>query len=235
MSFNYNTLMDKRKSRVLGLIPLRGGSKSIPRKNIKDMAGKPLAYWACKAAVEAQCIERVYASTDDAEIKRIVSSFDLGVRVIDRPHEFAHDNSSTESVMLHFAEVVPDWDILVTLQATSPLMAGRDLDAALAQFERDGDESMLSGVRMKRFFWTPEGESLNYDYRRRPRRQDFAGSIFENGAFYLTKRDILLREKNRLGGKIGVYEMPADALLELDEPEDWNVVERMLLARLRAG
>ncbi len=228
-----NSFVEKRKSRVLGLIPLRGGSKSIPHKNIREISGKPLAYWTCNAAAEAHGIERVYVSTEDANIKRIVGSFDLGVRVIDRPAEFAQDDSSTESVMLHFAKVVPDWDVLVTLQATSPLTAGADIDAALAQFEHEGDDSMLTGVRVKRFFWTPEGRPLNYDYRRRPRRQDFAGSIVENGAFYLTKRDILLKEKDRLGGKIGIHEMPADTMIELDEPEDWDTVERMLLARLR--
>ena len=225
--------MDKRKSRVLALIPLRGGSKSIPRKNIREIAGKPLAYWSCKAAVDAQRIGRVYVSTDDANIKRIIGSFQLGVEVIDRPDEFAKDDSPSESVMLHFAKVVPDWDILVTLQATSPLTVGADIDAAVAQFEREGDDSMLTGVRVKRFFWTPSGKPLNYDYRRRPRRQDFAGSIIENGAFYLTKRIVLLKGKSRLGGKIGVHEMPADTLAELDEPRDWDTVERLLLARQR--
>jgi CMP-N-acetylneuraminic acid synthetase len=233
MPDNYNSLRDKRKSRVLGLIPLRGGSKSIPRKNIREIAGRPLAYWTCKAAAEAQGIARVYASTEDADIKRIVRSFDLGVQVIDRPTEFARDDSSTESVMLHFATLVADWDVLVTLQATSPLTAAANIDAALAQFEREGDDSMLTGVRIKRFVWTPDGKPLNYNYRRRPRRQDFAGSIVENGAFYLTKRDILLKDKDRLGGKIGIHEMPADTMIELDEPEDWDTVERMLLARSR--
>ena len=223
--------MSKRKSRILGLIPLRGGSKSISHKNIKVLGGKPLAYWTCRAATEAQAIECVYASTDNAEIKRVVRSFDLGVQVIDRPAEFAQDSSSTESVMLHFASVVPDWDVLVILQATSPLTTGADIDAALVQFEREGDNSMLTGVRVKRFFWTPEGKPLNYDYRDRPRRQDFAGSVIENGAFYLTKRDILLNKKNRLGGKIGIREMAADTTIELDEPDDWDSVERILLAR----
>lgn len=227
----YNSSIYKPKSRVLALVPLRGGSKSIPCKNLKEIAGKPLAYWACKAAVEARGIERVYVSTEDADIKRVVDVFRLGVQVIDRPVELAQDESTTEAVMVHFAEAIPDWDILVTLQATSPLTSAADIDAALAQFERDGNDSMLTGVRVKRFFWTPGGSPLNYDYRQRPRRQDFAGSVVENGAFYITKRDVLLKEGQRLGGNIGIYEMPADTITELDEPADWDAVERMLLMR----
>jgi N-acylneuraminate cytidylyltransferase len=223
----------KQNSRVVGLIPLRRGSKSIPQKNIKEIAGKPLAYWTCKAAAEAQGIERVYVSTEDAEIKRAIDSFKLGVEVIDRPNELAQDDTPTESVMLHFAKVVTDWDVLMTLQATSPLTAGADIDAALRQFEYESDDSMLTGVRVKRFFWTLSGKPLNYDHWQRPRRQDFTGSIVENGAFYLTKRAILLNEKNRLGGKIGIHEMSPHTLAEIDEPEDWDMIERLLLARLR--
>ena len=231
MSADYSPSLRQREPRVFGLIPLRGGSKSIPRKNIKEIGGKPLAYWTCKAAVEAQGIERVYVSTEDADIRRVINSFCLEVQVIDRPIELAQDESTTEAVMVHFAEAIPDWDILVTLQATSPLTSPADIDAALAQFARDGNDSMLTGVRVKRFFWTPGGKPLNYDYRRRPRRQDFAGSVVENGAFYITRRDVLTNEGQRLGGDIGVYEMPADSMIELDEPEDWNAVERRLLAR----
>lgn len=223
--------MNKRKGRTVALIPLRGGSKSIPNKNLKALGGKPLAYWVCRAAEEAHGIDAVYVSTEDAAIKAAVESFGGRIQVIDRPSALAQDTSSTESVMLHFAEMVSDWDVLVTLQATSPLTTALDIDTALAEFSEEGFDSMLSGVRTKRFFWTNEGQPLNYDFRNRPRRQDFSGSVVENGAFYITKREVLETHRCRLGGNIGIFMMPDDTLTELDAVVDWDVVEKLLLAR----
>lgn len=222
--------MTESQKKVVALIPLRGGSKSIPYKNIKEIAGHPLAYWTCKAAVDAGFIDEVYVSTEDPKIKEAVEAFGLGVKVIDRPAEFAQDTSSTESVMIHFAENVP-FDILVTLQATSPMTTDDDLRSAYTAFNEKGYDSMLTGVLSKRFYWTRGGQALNYDPLNRPRRQDFAGTIVENGAFYITKRAVLESNKNRLGGKIGVYEMSEETFVEIDEPADWEIVEKALLGR----
>ncbi len=219
------------KRKVVGLIPLRGGSRAIPYKNIKPMAGKPLAYWVAKAAAEARNIDEVYVSTDDPQIKEAVTGFGLGLHVVDRPKELADDKTTTDAVMLHFMEQVPDFDTLITLQATSPLTSAEHIDEALEQFDAGGHDSMLTGVRSKRFVWHDNGTPHNYDYRNRPMRQDFPGSIVENGAFYITKKEILEREKNRLGGNIGIYVMPEVTEVELDEPEDWAHVERHLLGR----
>ncbi len=216
--------------RVVALIPLRGGSKSIPYKNIKEIAGYPLAYWTIKAATDASFIDEVYVSTEDSKIKDAVLSLGLTVKVIDRPQEFAQDTSSTESVMIDFMNKV-EFDTLVTLQATSPMTTAADLEAAYSEFLKVGYDSMLTGVLSKRFYWTPEGKALNYDPLQRPRRQDFAGTVVENGAFYITKRPVLEKYKNRLGGKIGVYKMSEDAFVEIDEPADWIIVERALLER----
>ena len=220
----------EQKKRIVALVPLRGGSKSIPYKNIKDIAGKPLAYWTLKAACEAKDIDAVYVSTEDQKIKDVVLSLGLDVKVVDRPHEFAEDTSSTESVMLHFAEVV-DFDMLLTLQATSPLTTSADIDAAFGRMLSEGYDSLLTGVLTKRFYWTLDGIPLNYNYLHRPRRQDFPGTVVENGAFYITKRSILLENKNRLGGKIGIYHTPEDTYVEIDEPTDWSIVEKLLLDR----
>lgn len=210
--------------KIVALIPLRGGSKSIPRKNIKVFAGKPLCYWACKVAVDSEHIDEVWVSTEDSEIKEVVLGFNLGVKVQDRPKELAADDSSTEGVMLHFAKEVP-FDILVTLQATSPFTDSKDLDNALKEFDEKSFDSMVSGVLLKRFFWTPDGTPLNYNPLKRPRRQDFSGTVMENGAFYVTKRKILEDTKSRLGGKIGVFQMAEYTATEIDEPEDWARAE----------
>ena len=214
----------------MALIPLRAGSKSIPMKNIKLLAGRPLSAWTLEAAARCASINTVYVSTDSEEIANVVKGLKLGVQVIMRPEEFATDEATTESVMLHFMSRV-DFDILITVQATSPLLTFRDLDQALVQFHGKNLDSMLSAVRNKRFFWDDNAVPFNYNPLHRPRRQDFRGTLMENGAFYITRRDILQRHQCRLGGKVGIYEMDESAALEIDEPEDWGRIERLLLER----
>ena len=216
--------------RTLALIPLRGGSKSIPQKNIKILAGKPLCAWVLEAASAAARIDAVYVSTDCPEIAAVVRALGLGVQLIDRPTILASDQASTEGLMLHFIEYVP-CERLVTIQATSPQLSSADLDAALVRFERDRLDSLLSAVRTKRFFWHDNGTPINYDPLHRPRRQDFGGTLMENGAFYITRSAILEKYQCRLGGRIGIHEMPEHSAMEIDEPEDWARVEALLLQK----
>ncbi|MBU6243490.1 MAG: acylneuraminate cytidylyltransferase family protein [Acidobacteria bacterium] len=215
---------------TVALIPLRGGSKSIPKKNIKLIAGRPLAYWTLEAAVGCKYIDAVYVSTDSAEIADVVTALGLGIKVVMRPEELATDEASTELVMLHFMEQVKFND-LVTIQATSPLLTSHELERAIEQFDRMQLDSMLSAVRSKRFFWRDDATPINYDPRKRPRRQEFQGTLMENGAFYITKRAILEHGQCRLGGKIGLYEMDPLKAAELDELDDWLLVEKQLLGR----
>ncbi len=216
---------------VVALIPLRGGSKSIPQKNIRSIAGKPLAAWVLDAATNSSNIDKIFVSTDSNEIAEVVQSLGLGVDIIFRPPELATDEASTESVMQHFMTRV-GFDLLVTIQATSPLLTAEDLDEAITEFHDCQFDSMLSAVRTKRFFWDNDFKPINYDPSCRPRRQDFEGSFMENGAFYITKRNILKHNESRLGGKVGIYEMNDISALEIDEPGDWERVEQLILGRL---
>jgi YrbI family 3-deoxy-D-manno-octulosonate 8-phosphate phosphatase len=213
--------------KTVALVPLRGGSRRIPGKNIKPMLGKPLAWWACAAAAHCPQISEVYVSTEDDRIRAAVESFNLGVRVIHRPRELAGDTATTDDVILHFASLV-DFDIVATLQATSPLVTSSDLDLALTQLSKNGEDSLLTGVLVKRFFWSRDAQPLNYDPLRRPFSQHFTGSIMENGAFYLTRRETLVQQQNRLGGKIGIFEMAPETAAEIDDPADWDTVEKLL-------
>jgi len=216
--------------RTIALIPLRGGSKSIPKKNIKYIAGKPLLAWVLEAAKNSLNIDQVFVSTESEEIAQVIHGLDLGVGIIPRPIDLATDYASTESVMLHFMEKV-DFDVLVTIQATSPLLTSQDLDRAILEFQNSQLDSMLSAVRTKRFFWDENFKPINYDPACRPRRQDFLGTFMENGAFYITKKNVLKASKCRLGGTIGIYEMDDFAALEIDESEDWERIEKILLRR----
>ena len=218
--------------KIAALIPLRGGSKSIPKKNIKPLAGKILSAWTLEAATSCPAIKTVYVSTDSDEIADVVQELGLGIQVIKRPAKYATDEASTESVMLHLMSQV-DFDVLLTIQATSPLLTSRDLDQALVQFQAEQLDSMLSAVRTKRFFWGDDATPINYDPLHRPRRQDFRGTLMENGAFYITQRAILQRHQCRLGGRTGIYEMDESTAVEIDEPGDWERVERLLLQRQR--
>jgi len=215
------------KKNIVALIPLRGGSKSIPRKNIKEIAGKPLCAWVLESVSNAKLISNVYVSTDSEEIKAVVEDLNLGVKVLFRPKILATDEASTESVMINFMSQVK-FDIIVTVQATSPLLSSDDLDQALKIFHNDKLNSMLSAVRTKRFFWTEEGNPINYNPKNRPLRQNFAGIMMENGAFYVTDRLTLKNKHCRLGGKIGIFEMSENTSIEIDEPSDWEIVKNLL-------
>jgi YrbI family 3-deoxy-D-manno-octulosonate 8-phosphate phosphatase len=214
--------------KIAALIPLRGGSKRIPGKNIKLIAGKPLAYWVCLAAARSKFISRTYVSTDCPEIAAVVEQFGLGIEVLHRDSQLAGDQVSTEAVMLDAMNRVEPFEILATVQATSPLTSEEHLDSAIAMMLDQSLDSLVTGTLLKRFVWSLEGTPLNYDFHRRPFSQDFAGSMVENGAFYLTRREVLQRDRSRLGGRIGVYVMPETTFTELDNPEDWSLVETML-------
>lgn len=222
-------------------IPVRGGSKSIPLKNIKELCGKPLVYWTAKAACESQYVDNVYIATDSPEIKEAVEAFSneeanlfSKLEVIGRSAENANDTASTESVMLEFA-LEYEFDTMILVQATSPLLTGKDIDGGMEVFNTPGTDSVMSLVRQKRFIWDLNNNCVtpsNYDVFNRPRRQDFAGYLIENGAFYITSRSALLETKNRVSGTIRPYIMSEENAFEIDEPDDFLILERLLQKRL---
>ncbi len=223
-------------------IPVRGGSKSIPLKNIKPLNGKPLVYWTVEAAFRCQTIDQVLVSTDDDRIRSVVESlrdvyWSDKVQVVGRAPHTAEDTASTESALL-------DWfakdscDDVILIQATSPLLTAEDLAGGMAKFRQGGYTSLLSVVRQKRFTWNEDngvGIPGNYDPMRRPRRQEWDGFFVENGAFYVTTRQALLGSGNRLSGKIGLWEMDEASYFEIDEPSDWEIVGGLLGAREKTG
>lgn len=215
---------------MVAFIPVRGGSKSIPLKNIKNFCGKPLLYWVTKAASDCEYIDRVYVSTDSGKIKEVVMSLGLPkVNVIGRNQETASDTATTESAMLDFAEKY-DFKDIVLIQATSPLLEKRDLDGGCQKYIKGGYNSLLSVVRQKRFIWDLKGDeaiAVNYKPNIRPRRQDMKGYLVENGAFYITSKKALLHSECRLSGRIGIYEMSEKTYFEIDEPNDWYIMEKL--------
>lgn len=220
---------------MIAFIPARGGSKGIPGKNIIPIAGKPLLLWVLEAASACPFIDQVVLSTDDDLIAATASNHALPKLHIHRRHpDTATDTASTESAMLEYASA-QSFQHMVLIQATSPLLTTEDLSQGISHYLASGADTMLSAVRQKRFLWelTPQGEAqpVNYNPAARPRRQDFKGSMVENGAFYITPRKGLLEHQNRLFGEKIIWEMPDETFLELDEPSDWTLIETHLLSR----
>ena len=220
-------------------IPVRGGSKSIPLKNIKPISGKPLVYWTIRAACGCKYIDRVYVATDSDKIRETVESFKTGIEgdlfskaeVIGRSDESASDTASTEFAMLEFAENY-EFDNIVLIQATSPLLQSSDLDHGFEAFQTEGTDSVLSVVKQKRFHWENDEDGYthptNYDVFNRPRRQEFDGYLVENGAFYISSKADLLKSQNRVSGNIKAVEMNEDTFFEIDEPSDWVIIEALM-------
>lgn len=220
---------------TIAFVPVRCGSKSIPMKNIKLFCGQPLVYWMVKALQDAEGIDQIFIATDSEEIKSIVNGFGFDkVTVYDREHENAEDTSSSESVMLEFLHKneFSDDDLFVLAQATSPLTETRDIDDALNLYRRSEVDSMLTCTRVKKFLWTDNGAPLNYDFTKRPRRQDFDGVLVENGAFYISTVGNVKEYQNRLSGKIAIYEMAEFKAVDIDELDDWLIAEKMMMKYL---
>ncbi|MEO1053527.1 MAG: HAD family hydrolase [Bacteroidota bacterium] len=212
-------------------IPARKGSKGIPGKNIKLFCGQPLIYWNLKAIEDCRSIDKVVVATDGDEIEGIVQSFGFSkTEIYIRSENSANDSAPTEQVMLEYLDKaqLSDEDKFVLVQATSPFTQANDFDAAIRKFETEGFDSILSCARMKRFVWDDNGQPINYNFKARPRRQDFNGLLMENGAFYINSVGNILSSKNRLSGKIGIYEMPEYTSLELDESSDWIIGEALM-------
>ena len=216
---------------VTAFIPVRGGSKSIPLKNIKPLCGKPLVCWNIEALEACNEVDNIVVATDSPEIEAVVLGRNYHkTTIFHRCAENATDTSSTESVMLEYLHKtnIPSDTTFILVQATSPFTQTIHFKQALEMFSSREYDSLLTCVRNKRFFWSNDGKSLNYDYKKRPRRQDFEGIMMENGAFYINTVKNILESGNRLSGKIGIYEMPEYTAAEIDEPDDWEYIEHLI-------
>lgn len=216
---------------IVAFVPVRGGSKSIPLKNIKNFCGKPLVYWNLLALEKASSVNKIVVATDSEQIEDAVESFGFSkISIFKRNAENASDAASTESVMLEYLETanLDGKDLFLLVQATSPLTQTSDFEGALSLFKESKAESLLSCVRTKRFYWSSDGKPLNYDPLFRPRRQEFDGWLMENGAFYINAVENIVKFKNRLTGKIVPYEMPDFTAFEIDEEDDWLIAESLM-------
>lgn len=223
-------------TRVVAIIPIRSKSKGIPNKNIRTIAGKPLVTWTIEHCMASEKIDRVIVSTDSEAYADIARQAGAEVPFL-RPDDISGDTSSTEVVMLHLEDYLSskcyDYDAMVLAQATSPVRRPGLVDDCIAQWETTGADSLLTVTLNESFFWRrgPGGMEATYDYMNRPRRQDIAPEdiLFrETGSLYVTARHILQTKRNRLGGKIEVMETSKLESLEIDDMDDWHIIEAIL-------
>lgn len=227
---------------TVAVIPARGGSKGLKEKNIYPVAGKPLLAWTILQASASTSVEKVFVTTDDKAIADVANAY--GAEVIVRPSELAGDKASSESAIMHALSVIEreynmPLEMIVFLQATSPLRKPDDIDRAVALFCQEGADSLISVTRADDLtLWESRAgkwESVNFDYRNRGMRQDRPTQFIENGSIYLFKPEILAAFGNRIGKKLSVYEMEFWQTWEIDTIKEIDLIEYYLYKKNLAG
>tara|TARA_B110000902_G_scaffold205233_1_gene233612 strand:+ start:956 stop:2101 length:1146 start_codon:yes stop_codon:yes gene_type:complete len=215
---------------VIAFIPARGGSKSIPGKNIKNFCGKPLIYWNLFALENSELVDEVVVATDSEKIFKKVKEFNFSkVKLYKRSDENAQDHSTSEAIMLeyiNYAKLAPS-DTFMLVQATSPFTRAEDFNNGLNLMSKH--DTVFACAKIKRFIWDKEGRPLNYNHNNRPRRQDFDGTFMENGAFCISSVSDIIKHNNRISGNIGICEMAEYTFVEIDEVEDWIMAEQLFM------
>ena len=219
----------------LCIVPARLGSKSIPRKNLRPVAGKPLLVWSIEQGL-ASVADKVVVSTDSVEIAAVARQAGAEVPFM-RPAELATDTAATEPVLLHVLEELERRqgyrpESVVLLQPTCPIRKPGTIDRAIRHLAETGADSLVGVREIHPFLWEGiDHPRAFYDFMNRPRRQDVppAKRLFEEtGAMYITRTDLLRRSGNRLGGKIAVFLMEAEESWDIDGESDLKVVDALL-------
>lgn len=215
------------------IILARGGSKSIPQKNIIEFCGKPLIAWTIEQCLASQHLEKVWVSSDDKDILNI--SEEYGAELILRPKIISGDTATSESGWLHAIDIIRkkfEFDLILAPQVTSPLRETNDIDNGIKLLRKKKYDSLFSASLVNDlFFWqkTNNGlKSVNYNFHNRKRRQDIEDKIIENGSFYLFRPDLIKKDNNRFSGKIGYSVMDYWKMFEIDSPDDIRICSALM-------
>ena len=206
--------------KIVSLIPARKGSKGIKNKNLIDLCGKPLIHYSIQASINS-IVEETWVSSDSDEILEISKS--LGSNTIKRPKDLSEDNSTSESVLIHFAKNV-DFDILVFIQCTVPLIKSEDINKGIKKMK--SFDSVVSVTETNQMFWDSNGPL--YDINNRLRRQNSLKRYLETGSFFITTKKKLIESNNRLSGKIGFLEIPKHRSFDIDDYDDLKIVKSII-------
>ena len=216
------------RKRVLALIPARGGSKGLPRKNILIADGRPLISWTIAAAKNSAVIDRIVLSSEDDEIINIAKT--LGCEVpFRRPQELADDKSSPVDVAIHALKALPGYDYLILLQPTSPLRLSADIDAAFSLMNKRGATSCVSVCEVDQHpYWMyklDDNDQLSRlfpSYTEIGRRQDLPPVYVLNGAIYIVRVDQFLQSLRFIQDDTVAYKMPSERSIDIDNLHDFE-------------
>ena len=226
--------------KILAIIPARGGSKGIPGKNIKLLNGKPLLAYTSEIALQSKYLTEVILSTEDEEIIQVAKKISIKVPFV-RPMELAQDNTPTIDVIIHALQWYKSqnvfFDAVCLLQVTSPFRTVKFLDNAIKKFIEEDSDSLISVQRVPHVYnphWTFE---VNLDGSLKiatgetqiiSRRQELPVAYHRDGSIYITKTEILLRDKSLYGKMTGFIESDANFYVNIDTIEDWETAEKMI-------
>lgn len=218
------------KNKSIAIIPARGGSKGIPRKNIKLLAGKPLIAYSIETALKSKYFARVVVSTEDEEIAEISKLH--GAEVIERPNELGEDGVPLDPVIFHAVNSVEKkenikYDFVLTLQPTSPLLSTETIDKAIEIMLNEDYDTLISVKDETHLYWTKKDKNFIPLYKERKNRQYLDPIYKETGALLISKREIITKD-SRIGNKIFLFEVPKEESIDIDMYQDWWIAENLL-------
>lgn len=222
----------------LAIIPARGGSKGIPRKNLLPLAGKPLLAHTIEQARRANSVERLVVSTDDAEIGAVAQAY--GADFVWRPAAISGDDAASEAALLHVIDTLQHGketlpELIIFLQCTSPLTTAEDIDGAVLALLAEEADTALTVTPFHYFLWQQveggDAVGVNHDKRVRLLRQQRTPQFRETGAVYVMRTAGFLQARHRFFGRTALYVVPPERCLEIDEPFDFQLAEWLLQSR----
>ncbi len=224
--------------KILGLIPARGGSKGVPRKNIRLLNGKPLIYYTIDPAIRTEVFSEILVSTDDKEIAAVAE--ELGAKARLRPAHLATDTSPTLDTVVHVLQEYRsrgvEFDGVCLLQPTNPLRSRELIRDSLKRFESNGADSLITVRRVPHEFnphWTFEQNNDGFleiatgDTDIIPRRQELPLAYYRDGSIYLTRTEVILEKNSLYGERVDFLDVTQEAYLNIDTMDDWEQAERI--------
>lgn len=215
---------------ILAVIPARGGSKGIPKKNIRLMYGKPLISYSINNAKNSHYITDVFVTTDSDEIAEVAEEY--GAEVIKRDESLSSDLVTLDPVIYHAkncAEKIKNkkYDVVVTLQPTSPLLKVATLDNAIEYFIKGNFDTVISVINKPHLSWGEKENKIVPLYKERKNRQELPPQYFETGAFLIAKSDAV-KINTRIGENVSVFEVPEEESIDIDDKNDWLLTENIM-------